>query len=462
MSRIIKSEREILNRIYSEDAKALKTTAASSPQEPVTNDSDSVYGKDILIDLSDENDFVIPAEPTADKERILTSLVSNVYTAKIDDTFNNPKILTLTFVRPVLTSSLGINSGPGGTFSNVKIIAYQGDFEYTLVDESLDNTDLQIKLFNLAPVKFSSLRIEFHTDNVVSLGLIGIFKYTDTASRLQALKTSDGTVVNIEATDSGNLKTSDAESGLAIAEGLVKNTSFIHKFGEAADIDTGNDFADIWDGCGPLESGKIANYTFSTTNDIDSISSTEVADTQVIEVQGLDIDYKLVLQDVTLDGRNSVTLTTPLIRVFRMKNIGDTDITGEVYLRTNGSTITNGVPDDITSVRAVINDGNNQTLMAIYTIPAGKTGYMRDWYAALSRSRTTVSTVKLRARPFGQVFQLKHISAITSAGTSSLQHIYTEPEKFTEKTDIMISANASINSSSVSAGFDIVLKDNIV
>jgi hypothetical protein len=183
-----------------------------------------------------------------------------------------------------------------------------------------------------------------------------------------------------------------------------------------------------------------------------------------IEIQGLDANYNLVTQTKTLAGQAVQTLSTPLIRVFRMKNIGAVDVVGRVYCYINGATVVTGRPSTATDLRAVIDDGNNQTLMAVYTIPAGFTGYMRDWYAATATDApgigTTVHVIHLDAREQGSVFQLKHKTSIISNGTSAYQHKYEEPEIFLEKTDIEMQASSSDDTASVSAGFDIVLIAN--
>ena len=236
----------------------------------------------------------------------------------------------------------------------------------------------------------------------------------------------------------------------------------LHKFGEASNIDTIDGFADIWDGAANILTGKIAQYTYSITDDIELISSSDNGDTQLVEILGLDVNYNEVTQLITLTGQTIATLTTPLLRVFRMRNISNVNISGQVFLYTTGTTATLGIPNTPVNVRGIINNGNNQTLMALYTIPAGKTGYMRDWYASLSRDKlNTVSIVHLDARPFGQVFQLKHVSALSSTGTSYIHHKYEEPEVFTEKTDIVMHANTTVNDSGVAGGFDIVLIDNV-
>jgi len=112
----------------------------------------------------------------------------------------------------------------------------------------------------------------------------------------------------------------------------------------------------------------------------------------------------------------------------------------------------------------MINDGNNQTLMAVYTIPNGKTGYMDSFYASLSgANKSSNYIIKMKARPMGGVFQLKNVNAISETGTSYIQHFYNIPEKLDAKTDIIMTAETTASGASeaaVSAGFDILLVDN--
>ena len=281
-------------------------------------------------------------------------------------------------------------------------------------------------------------------------------------------KTPSGIYTNVKVSADGDLTISDNSNGLSIAEGNVTGKTFVHKFGQAPDFDYGDGVVSVWDGA---DDGNINQmvYQYSTTNAIDTISSASAADTQDIKIQGLDADYNLVTQTATLNGQNKVTLTTPLIRVFRLKNDDATDLAGYVYVYED-TAISGGVPTDSTKVRAIIQNGYNQTLMAIYTIPAGKTGYLRDWYGSTAgASKDTSYVVQLRAREYDETagshraFQLKMIASLTDGGTTYIQHKYEEPEKFTEKTDVemrvsMTSTGAT--GAAFSAGFDIVLVDN--
>ena len=275
---------------------------------------------------------------------------------------------------------------------------------------------------------------------------------------------------NINATADGDLTISDNSSGLSIAEGNVTGKTFVHKFGEAPDFDQADGEVTMWDGANDalFAGSPPMTYTFSSSADIGLISSSDNGDTQEIEIQGLDTDFNLVIQTITLTGQTDVDMSavggTDLIRVFRMKNIGSTDIAGVVYIRTNGSAQTNGVPNTVNTVRAIINNGNNQTLMAVYTVPNGKTGYMRSWFAATAgANRSSEYKIKIKARPEGQVFKVKHSSAISDEGTSKDNHPYIEPEVFAAKTDIIMAVTMLLSAATqadISGGFDIVLVDD--
>jgi hypothetical protein len=270
----------------------------------------------------------------------------------------------------------------------------------------------------------------------------------------------NGNFTNINATASNNLKVANVENGLAIAKGDVSGSTLLHKFGDAPDFDISDGFVTIWDGANDGGINAMA-YTYSATADITQVSSSNAADSTETEVQGLDSSYELTNQTVTLNGQNAVLLPTPLIRVFRAKNENGTVFLGDIYISTSGATLSSGVPTVVTEVRAVTRAEHQQTLMAIYTIPAGKTGYMRDWFVSASGAKkNSAHQIHLAARKFGGVFQTKHVSSIQTDGTSYIQHKYQEPEVFAEKTDIEMHANTDSDQAGIAAGFDIVLIDN--
>lgn len=237
---------------------------------------------------------------------------------------------------------------------------------------------------------------------------------------------------------------------LAIPAGMKAGYSAINKFGANADL-LADTWETVWDG------GGLYVYP----SGVDVVAVHQVADQADlrgarINVQGLDANWNLVLQDVYLDATstaNSVVLTTPLRRIFRMIVYGAA-CTSDIVATNTTSTIT----------YAQVSTGMNQTLMAVYTVPAGKTAYITNYYCSVTRS-----TAK---DPNGVLFYLMAKDA-TSGDAPTIKHLMALPKqsspfefefmpyaRFSEKTDIQINAYALDNTGSVTSGFNIVLIDN--
>lgn len=245
------------------------------------------------------------------------------------------------------------------------------------------------------------------------------------------------------------------------ARGDVDNTFVVHKFGDATDIDIGDDNVVIWDGsCDFLSGPKIVDYTFSASADITRITSSDDGDATDVEIQGLDSNWDYCSQIVTLTGQTDAILSTPLIRVTRMINVGSSDISGTVYLRTEGSTVTSGTPDDTTSVRAIIKNGDNQTAMAIYSVPRGHRMFVVHGWSTLSRKNNGIARVTISRRSFGGVFRVIHRISLNSSGTSTDHRIYTIPIVIEEKEDLIYKASVEGNNTGVAAGFHALIMKN--
>ncbi len=178
---------------------------------------------------------------------------------------------------------------------------------------------------------------------------------------------------------------------------------------------------------------------------------------RTVKIWGLDANYAEINEIVTLASVTAVTTTQSYIRVFRAWVVtagsGEQNA-GIVYV--GASTVTSGTPADI---YAAISAGENQTLMALWTIPAGKTGYLRRW--AVSSGATAANlgvTARLRIREFGALFRTRDKR---SAVRSTIQLKYEVPIVIPEKSDIQLTgiraAGADVDGS---ASFDIILQDN--
>jgi len=238
----------------------------------------------------------------------------------------------------------------------------------------------------------------------------------------------------------------------AVAEGGIDGYSIVEKFGENPDIDTSTDPEDVW------SHGGL--YTFSTSADIDSVSSSSASDTNEITIQGLDANWDTVTQTATLNGQTRVALTTPLIRCFRAWNSNSTDWAGDVHVYVN-TALSGGVPIDPTKVRAEVTIGSGQTEMCIYTIPAGKTGYFLGGYTAMSRVGNNSAVFTSKLRTFGGVFRTVSRISCIGGGASNWSYRYPVGLAIPEKSDLLIRCEeVDANNTGVSGGFTILLKDN--
>lgn len=229
--------------------------------------------------------------------------------------------------------------------------------------------------------------------------------------------------------------------------GYLPNVISEFKFGYNPDLAL-TTLEDVWD-FGGL-------YTYSTTADIDKISSSSTADNQDVLVFGLDANYDLTILEVTLNGQNKVSLGTSLIRLHRIKNVGSTDFAGAVYAYVDG-TISGGIPTVATTIRGYVVDGNNQTLMLMYTIPNGYTGIIRGSSIFVGGRKSGFVTVKYWVRPFGSVFQVKDVIDLATTGTSAYQSLFDLPLGLKGKSDLKVNALGSTVNLTVGGTIDIYL-----
>jgi len=454
-------------------------------QAPLPTDWDSLYSKDINTTLSSTWGF----------SWAITDLFDSVSTTITDATATNPKELTIVLKRPMDSWAIKICTDTWD-FSNVTIILKDASWTVkATIDDSANNTKYTSKEYVTTPTWFCTMVVQFHTADAVTLGFMLVFKAIHTHSQLMALK-PDWTSTFIDATNWWNLKMSleELESWISVnsnsqlrvtryssawvevcllsddpqlavaywSKPLLSKTSAVNKFWNAPDFDTWDGEITIWDGAEDWAAFELMNYVYSTTADIDSISSGNAWDTQDIEVQGLDTNWDLVVQTITLTWQTRAALTTSLKRVFRAKNVWSVDLIWHVVVYKNW-TLSWWIPVTNADIRAVIHPENNQTEMAIYTIPTWKTWYIRRIYANSSWwSRTTKYITRIKARPDWQVFQLKYKGAFDDdAQLEKPYEVLLWP--FTAMTDIEMTTEitaAWVTAANVIWGFDILLVDD--
>ena len=220
-----------------------------------------------------------------------------------------------------------------------------------------------------------------------------------------------------------------------VVRGAIPNALSVHKFGANFDIDQADDPESIWTGGGlyPWASLSSAQTIYCL--------STSASDTTTLTIEGLDADYNQQSETVTLTGTTAVTTANTYTRVFRM-----------TYDASNVGDITARVTSGTGTVVAQIDAGYAQTLMAVYTIPAGYTGYLTTLDATIDGTKTC--QMLMYHRLTGKPFRIAHVAE----SDGHYRYDFTAPLKLPEKTDIDIRVNeVSGNDARVTANFDIVL-----
>jgi len=247
-----------------------------------------------------------------------------------------------------------------------------------------------------------------------------------------------------------SVRGADSEYFIEIARGNIPKTSCVQKFGRNKDIDDAT-FEDIWDGDGTwLQIGLGSTLKLVSKSTKDSVGGVGA---RIVTIKGLDSSFNLAQETDTLKGTDSVNTQNKYIMVYRMfiETAGDTAGNADtVKVAVRGTTM------------AMILPLNNQTLMSIYQIPAGKTGYLVSYYGTVNKSTgaAAIVDVKLVAKPFGGVFQIKNFHGTNTDATSEFDHDFNCPVTLNEKTIVKMQALSSRAGTDVGSGFNIILIDN--
>ncbi len=240
--------------------------------------------------------------------------------------------------------------------------------------------------------------------------------------------------------------------GIHLADGNIEGVSHIEKFGMNIDVDS--DKETIWDG------GDI--YEYIDTAQAVTLSSSRSQDNptgsgaRTVEVQGLNAAGEVVVESIDMGA----TSTTEFKRVFRAKvltsgasgvNEGIIDITSVA-----SATVVAQIGVDGTGSHAA---GRGQTFMALYTIPAGKTGYITQWTVGCGKQNTDAVATLMTRDPNAPGDGAWNARDIITVSATTYAKNYNVPIKVNAGDDIEIRAYSSVNNSLVSSTFCVILID---
>lgn len=225
-------------------------------------------------------------------------------------------------------------------------------------------------------------------------------------------------------------------AGYAVALGEFKDTQDINKFGYNPAVGAG--FETIWDAGGTYSFLASPQLLTVTTQDPTPANDNGVE----VTLEGLDSNYNALSETVTLAGLGTATTTAQFLRIHRaFINNGQTP-GDDILIEYNGTTY------------AQITYDYNQTLMAVYTVPAGYTAYLCNLRVGIGKQKEVIA--RMQVREFGGIFRTRAL--LTSFGVP-IDKEWIIPEVFPEKTDFMVMATANA-STDISSSFEIILVEN--
>jgi hypothetical protein len=240
---------------------------------------------------------------------------------------------------------------------------------------------------------------------------------------------------------------------IAIARSRIVNFSHIDKFGANDTVGTSDET--IW------HYGGLYNWlTAPTAIKITSSNSNEVhggGGVHTIRLEGLNANYEVITETISLNGHTAVTTVNTFQRLYRMNavSVGNSLVNvGQIYGFTGDST--DGVPDTATQVYASMPAEHGQTLLGAYTIPVSKTGYIAHIHAEVGAGKN--ADVRFFTRPLSESFKVFTDFDILN---DHFSEDITVPLKVDAKTDIEIRAKVDAGSTKVSGGFLVILVDEI-
>ena len=232
---------------------------------------------------------------------------------------------------------------------------------------------------------------------------------------------------------------------LNISRGLVKGTSYVHKFGAVPSMSTSTT-GTIWD-----VNDTLYPWSAWATAGTITIDRADAGDAnKQVTVVGLDANYDPIEETITLTNATGNTSTNSFIRVFRAFVIdGGTVNVGLISIKRNGTTV------------AAIVAGKGQTLMAVYTVPAHHTAYLLK--GTCSAQAGADATGDMFVRYGGQTtFRVGH-SFEVSGGGGQYMYDFATSIRIPEKSDIDVRVATRSNNGRYTAAFDLILiKDNLV
>jgi hypothetical protein len=207
-----------------------------------------------------------------------------------------------------------------------------------------------------------------------------------------------------------------------------------------------------------LVSNMLDEYTWTEVAQPYYISCSDPGATQRIVVTLLNEDYLLEQFSVELTGQTKIQIDPEnMMRFLFATNEDSTSLNGDVWIYED-TTLTGGVPDDLTKARGGIKAPFKDSRMAVATVPAnyGASLYFietKPFGTQLNRK----GTIEVLVREAGEVFELKSTLPF-QLQSGNPENILQMPWLLRPKTDLMIQAQTEFGVTALSIRVSIMFR----
>lgn len=233
----------------------------------------------------------------------------------------------------------------------------------------------------------------------------------------------------------------DENFELNVARGKTRGASTLHKFG-ATPTQSTNTTATVWDKPDTLYPWSA----FNTAGVLVAAQANASDNGKQVTLIGLDANWNQVSEVFTLSSSGTVTGTQVFKRVFRAYISSGAENVAQVSFSRGGTEVLR------------ITAGLGQTLMAVYTIPAGYTGYLYQGVCSAQAGADATGYMKFRFTD-ETAFRVGHTFEVSGDGGEYF-YKFAFPIQMPEKTDIDVRLTSRSNNGRYTAAFDMLLIKN--
>jgi len=247
------------------------------------------------------------------------------------------------------------------------------------------------------------------------------------------------------------------EYKVEMQRGNIEGHRGFYKYG-LVDMGTGssgNDH-DVWD---RGANGDYPVYPYlATASVLDVYSSStddDVGGTGVdeIKIDGVDTNWDLLTETVTLDGTTSVQTTKSFLRVYRASTTGPNNVTPRAVNVGDIDIEANSTGDPLARIAA----GNGRTFQTHMVVPNGKRGYIYTADINMAGKSSGVVVVKMLASQDRGPWLTTEVVAVSGSGGETVTTLeYPMPYGgIPARSDIKFVANPDSNSLAVAVSYEI-------